>query len=113
MNSCHDTIECCSDGMIITYHGYRQSDDRQYPDLMDWLGDSDIVTASEIEEGCWFMGGSVYYVGDNESEELYRVGMVKVPLIGELWDMIDYSNQSHIEFIRWYYHCEWFGPKFF
>lgn len=89
--------------LTIRYAYYGQYENRQYGDLFDWLGDFDIITASEIHRNYICMSEEVFVFSEDDEIHLEEYGEVKLNSIGFLDDILDLQNPHHLDFNNWYY----------
>jgi hypothetical protein len=96
-----DNIKYEDNQLIINYSNYG-SESRNYGDLFDFLGDFDIVTASELGQDEIVMSGIVFSFTSQDEARLKRQGSVILTKELELAEYIERENNNHLEFLRWY-----------
>lgn len=89
------------DEILISYSNYG-SKGRNYGELFDFLGDSDIITASEIGQSVVLMANSVYFFSIQDEFVLKRTGKISLSKECSLEDYIETDNPDHISFLQWY-----------
>lgn len=87
--------------ILISYSNYG-SEGRNYGELFDFLGDSDIITASEIGQDVVLMANSVYIFSIQDEFKLKRTGKISLSKECSLEDYIETYNPEHISFLQWY-----------
>lgn len=92
--------ENCS--LTITYPNYGKIG-RNYGELFDYLGDYDIVNASEIGEDVVIMSEYVFLFTHNDEKLLSEKSIVTLKEVGKLNDFIELNNKTHLDFYNWYY----------
>lgn len=94
-----DRVEIADDKITIYYKEYG-SNNRNYGELFDFLGNFDIITASEIDSDVIVMAGEVFYfsiLDEFTLKETSKVTLKKVCFLEE------YISSELIEFLKWYY----------
>lgn len=97
-----DKVKYKNRSLEIHYDGYG-TDGRNYGELFDFLGDFDIVTASEIGQDVIIMSGIVFLFSPFDESRLRDKNYVQLPEVGSLNTFIDLTNKDHIDFYNWYY----------
>lgn len=87
--------------ILISYSNYG-SEGRNYGELFDFLGDSDIITAAEIGQDVVLMANKVYSFSVQDEFILKRTGKISLSKECNLEDYIESDNPDHISFLRWY-----------
>ena len=90
-----------NDTLKINYLNYGKKG-RNYSELFDFLGNFDIITASEIGQDSILMDNDVFLFTSLHEVFLRNNSFVNVPKISSLKDFIDYKNEDHIAFLKWY-----------
>lgn len=90
------------DGVLTIIYPNYMSINRKYGELFDWLGDMDIITASELGQDYICMDCIVFLFTDNDEYELMKNGKVSIKEIGALDTILDFSNKNHRDFYNWY-----------
>lgn len=70
-----------------------------YINLLDELGDKDVVQINQLEQDLIAMEGNLYYLTDDSLTELANSGSITLPKVGEVRDY----KKSHKEVYNWYY----------
>lgn len=103
MTDFNDRVEVRDTQITIYYSGYYDSDDRCYSDLLDFLGDSDIITSPEIGQDVIVMSGEVYFFRHRDEIKLKNTSKVTLERFCSLEEYIDKNNQNDLNFMEWYY----------
>ena len=90
-------------GILTIFYPKYGTKDRNYDSLFDFLGDYDIITASEIGKDTIVMSESVFLFTNDDEQTLKNDGYVSLTLISDLKSYIDKDNENHINFLNWYY----------
>lgn len=96
-----DNIKYEDNQLIINYSNYGL-ENRNYGDLFDFLGDFDIVTASELGQDEIVMSGIVFRFTPQDEARLKQQGSVILTKELELTEYVNRENNNHIEFLTWY-----------
>lgn len=89
-------------GILTIMYSHYMEEGRRYEDLFDWLGDNDIITASEIGEDCICMAGTVFRFTDADERVLMKNGIVSLQEAVPLEEYLDFQNEKHCCFYKWY-----------
>ena len=87
------------DGSITIHYQNYGEDGRNYGELFDFLGDSDIITASELGKDFVVCEGDIYLFTNSDERVLKEKGSVTIQKTGETTEDYEESNQ---EFYNWY-----------
>lgn len=86
---------------------YKFNEDTNFFDeldtFLDWLGDWDIVTASELEKDSICATGYLYKFTEPEFDKLYYEGKVTLKKIAYLDDYVNMNKENERGFFNWYY----------
>ena len=85
----------------ICYSNYG-AENRNYDALFDFLGDFDIVTASELGNDVIIMSNEVFNFSHQDEQKLRKNTFVELEKISSLNEFIDNNNEEHIDFMKWY-----------
>ena len=86
----------------IIYPNYGTKN-RNLGNLMDWLDNFDIVTASELGGLEIIYNKDVYKFGLAEEFNLARFGKISLRRLDKLDNYLDLSCEEHVSFRNWYY----------
>ena len=90
------------DGVLTIRYEKYGSENRNYDSLFDFLGDFDIITASEIGEDIIIMSEEVFKFTKKDELSLGINGFVKLDRICCLEEYLDMEDESHVLFNEWY-----------
>lgn len=96
-----EKVTVTKNNIHISYSNYG-SEGRNYGELFDFLGDSDIITASEIGQDIILMANHVYSFSVQDEFKLKRTGKISLNKECSLEDYIEMDNPEHLEFLQWY-----------
>lgn len=96
-----DKVEFKDNILTIHYENYGQ-EERNYDSLFDFLGDNDIITASEIGQDVILMDDLVFFFTHNDESKLKENSSVELNVHSTLEAYIDLSNPKEKEFYSWY-----------
>jgi len=78
-----------------------------YENILNALGDADIVTCNEINGNEPDMlidsDRNIFLLQDKEMSDLETNGETELVKQGTLRDFIDLKSEIHVEFLKWYY----------
>lgn len=97
-----DFVKYKDDTLCIYYSDYG-IENRNYDCLFDFLGEYDIITASELEQDIIIMSNEVFLFTNQDEGMLARKGFVDLSRISSLKEFIDVKNDRHLNFVNWYY----------
>lgn len=99
----NDSIDFNQENSIlrINYENYGTSN-RNYSELFDFLGDFDIITASEIGENVILFDSDVFYFTKNDEQKLKENGFVLLKKVSNIVDFIDFNDVEQETFYKWY-----------
>ena len=97
-----DRVKVSKNKITIYYNGYG-SKNRNYSELFDFLGDFDIITASEIDVDVIVRSGEVFYFSNLDEFTLKSTSKITLERVCLLENYIDKNNKDHVEFLKWYY----------
>lgn len=97
-----DKVEFYDNYIIITYHNYGK-EGRNYGELFDFLGNYDIITASELGKDIITVEYDIYLFRDEDESDLRENGAVRLNFLSHLKDYINPEKENHRDFIRWFY----------
>lgn len=98
-----DSISFDADDVLTIRYANYGNEDRNYDALFDYLGDFDIITASEIGEDIIISNEEVYKFTKKNELALSINGFVKLDRISCLEEYLDMENESHKSFSEWFY----------
>ena len=96
-----DKVEFKDNILTIHYANYGQ-EERNYGELFDFLGDNDIITASEIGQGVILMNDLVFFFTHNDERKLKENSSIELNVHSTLEAYIDLSDPKEKEFYSWY-----------
>lgn len=102
MQVASDKIEYRNNALTIHFRNYGD-DGRNYGELFDFLGDFDIVTASEIGQDIIVMSDNVFQFTHSDECKLRRDSFVVLERECSLKEYIDKNDSNHLNFLQWYY----------
>ena len=73
-----------------------------YNYLLDWLGDFDVVSASELAEGHMVISGRIFVLTNKDLESL-EIGNIICVSLGKTLDEWIKKHPENIDFYNWYY----------
>ncbi|MCA0362692.1 MAG: hypothetical protein LCH67_01495 [Bacteroidetes bacterium] len=85
----------------ITFPDYGK-DGRNYGELFDFLGDFDIITASELGQDVIVMSDTVFMFTNSDEGQLARNSYIELGQVCFLKDFIEPANAVHTDFLKWY-----------
>jgi hypothetical protein len=97
----NDSIEYKDDLLRINYADYG-NENRNYDALFDFLGDFDIITASEIGNDVIIFDSDVFYFTKNDEQKLKENGFVLLQKVGFLANFINHDDDEQKSFYKWY-----------
>lgn len=99
----NDSIDFNQENSIlrINYENYGTYN-RNYSELFDFLGDFDIITASEIGENVILFDSDVFYFTKNDEQKLKENGFVLLKKVSNIVDFIDFNDVEQETFYKWY-----------
>lgn len=78
-----------------------------YENILEALGDIDIVTCNEINEGEYDMlvdsEENIFFLQSKQFSELKKTGKTELVKHSTLKDNINLDNEYHKKFLTWYY----------
>ena len=96
-----DSVKYENNILSIRYSNYG-AENRNYDALFDFLGDCDIVTASELGNDVIVMSNEIFNFSHQDEQKLRKNAFVELEKISYLNEFIDNNNKEHIDFIHWY-----------
>ena len=102
MTTFGNRVKTSKNEIIIHYERYG-SEHSNYGELFDFLGDYDIITASEIGQDVIIMSGEVFLFRFEDERKLQKTSTVTLKKICSLEEYIDKNNVDDLEFLKWYY----------
>ena len=96
-----DSIEYKDNLLRINYADYG-FEGRNYDALFDFLGDFDIITASEIGQDVIIFDSDVFYFTNNDEKHLKENGFVILQKVSFVNDFIDHNDIEQLSFLNWY-----------
>ncbi len=96
-----DSIEYKDNLLRINYADYG-FEGRNYDALFDFLGDFDIITASEIGQDVILFDSDVFYFTKNDEQKLKENGFVLLKKVSNIVDFIDFNDVEQETFYKWY-----------
>ncbi len=98
----HDKVKYENKTLEIHYDDYG-NDGRNYGELFDFLGDYDVITASEIGQDVIVMNEIVFQFSHMDEGRLQKDKYVYLSEVSSLKDFIDFEDVQHVNFYKWYY----------
>lgn len=71
-------------------------------DMWIWLGDQDIVQASELHHYLVLYDDLAYLLDDSAIECFLEGDSLELSYQGEVYEWVDKGNKDHIDFMHWY-----------
>lgn len=89
-------------GVLKIHYSKYGEEGRNYDELFNFLGDFDIITASEIGQDVIVLSGEVFLFTSMDEGILKRNSFVEIEKLCSLTEFIEKNNQDHIDFLNWY-----------
>ena len=86
---------------------YKEGVDGLLNDVLDTLGDADIVTCNEINgnEPSMLIDSDrgIFFLTDKDLSDLETSGDAELDKQGTLKNFINLEDENHVDFLKWYY----------
>lgn len=88
--------------ITIVYPNYGE-EGRGYGELFDWLGEHDVVTASDVSSDLIVMSDFCYEFTHQDEAELETEGSVTLSYVGTIDEQVeDADTEEAREYLEWY-----------